>query len=84
MFTLHFIDIFVEDEQQESKDLLFDDQSLEPLLRLRGLQTLYLSHLPVSLKPESLRHMVKSWPSIRTLTLGDNCNLKDAGLVTSK
>lgn len=79
MSTLQFIDIFVEDEQQQCKDLLFDDRSLDPLLRLRGLQTLYLAHTPVSLKPESLHQIVKSWSSIHTLSLGDNCNLKDVG-----
>jgi hypothetical protein len=75
--TLQKIHIFTGKDEVNSvvlKDLVFDQESLSPLLGLKGVTELNMSSFPVDLAPDAFRQIALAWPALETLHLGEECS----------
>lgn len=66
---------------RNSRQLCFNDDTLSPLLRLKSLQGLDLSHMTVNISGDAYWKMGPAWPRITMLRLGDSREGVDAAWV---
>lgn len=81
MTALQKLSFGIAKELRAVNDLTFTDDMLAPLLSLKQMQSMSLSHLPTNLSPGMLQQIAAAWPDIRSLDFtcpgGSRFNVED-------